>query len=129
MSAWLSFWSLGDFTFMKIHKILGVLWIAFCAFLGIMLLLAFFRIFTDPRFKPSPFLFLSIPVCIIAATASIFLFRGARWASIVVGIFAFLVFITCIWLIKPLSIWSGSLALFALVSVYVLLSPKRDTVA
>jgi uncharacterized membrane protein YobD (UPF0266 family) len=64
-----------------------------------------------------------------AAVASFFLFHGARWASIVVGVIALLIVIACIWQIRSLSIWSGLLGVFALVSVYYLFLPRHDPVA
>jgi hypothetical protein len=114
---------------MKAHKILGALWMTLFAFFGIVLLHALLRIFFDPNFRPSLVLFLSIPVCMFAAVASFFLFRGARWASVVVGIIAILIVITCIWQIRSLSIWSGLLGLFALVSVYFLFLPRHAQAA
>jgi hypothetical protein len=111
---------------MKANKILGVLWMTLFVLFGLALLHGLLRIFFDPNFRPSLVLFLSIPVCMFAAVASFFLFRGARWASVVVGIIALLIVITCLWQIKSLSFWSDLLGLFALVSVYFLFLPRHD---
>ena len=121
--------TLGDLAFMKTHQILGALWMTLCGLMGIVLLWALSRIFFVQHFRPSPVLFLAIPVCMFAAVASFFLFHGARWASIVVGVIALLIVIACIWQIRSLSIWSGLLGVFALVSVYYLFLPRHDPVA
>ena len=93
--------SLGDFTFMKTQRILGILWLALCSFTGLSLLWQLSHIFfTDlSKFRPTPDLFLAILTCLVylaGAVASFYLFRGARWARSFVGLIAVLSVIACI---------------------------------
>ena len=114
---------------MKTQRILGILWLAFCSFIivfwlwkfmnNIQPLVGYFQIFASV-------------VYLFGAVASIFLFRGARWARIAIGIIALSTAILVIWEIWNMGrwpVWDGYFGVFGLVSAVILLFPRRHAVA
>jgi len=68
----------------------------------------------------------------VGIVASIFLFRGARWARWVLGFIAIYFALGCIAGIaihKLLAVWSIAPCVFALVSLVLLFLPRREPVA
>ena len=127
---------LGDFTFMKTQHILGILWLALCSFTGLTLLWQLSHIFVSDlsKFRPTPDLYLAVLLCLAylaGAVASVFLFRGARWARRFVGLIAALSVIACIGQIiafRSLPHWAGIFGVIALGSAVVLFWPRHETV-
>jgi peptidoglycan/LPS O-acetylase OafA/YrhL len=113
---------------MKTQHILGILWFALFSFILIFWLWQFME-------KTSPesgyFRVLTSPVFLFGAIASFFLFRGAQWARIAIGIIALLIAVLVTWLfLKSGWRWpDGSLGVFALASVVLLFLPRHDPVA
>lgn len=124
---------LGDFTFMKIYKILGAGWLAFCGYFGLMLLWQLFHgILLKAR--PTPDLLIAIFACAVylyGMVASIFLFRGARWARGTVGLVAALTFIAVVaqFIALSFSWFACGVGLFALVSLVFLFLFRHESVA
>ena len=120
---------------MKTQRILGILWLALCSYTGVTILWQLSHIFGLPKFRPTPDLFLAILMCLIyliGAVASIFLFRGARWARRFVGVIAVLSVVACIGQIvafRSLPVLGGVFGVFALVSVVLLFRPRHEPVA
>ena len=116
---------------MKTHRILGILWLAFCGYFGITILWGLRPIFTVPNLTATPDLYFAVFMCLVylaGTLASIFLFRGARWARVVVGIIALVSIIACIGLFvafKSVHFWVLVVGVFALVSAILLLLPRR----
>ena len=120
---------------MKIHRILGILWLALCSFFGVSMLWQFCGFIFSDRPGISSGLFLAILLCLLylaGAVASIFLIRGAQWARRFIGLIAALSVIACIAQIvafRSLSVWGGICGIFALVSVVLLFLPRHEPVA
>jgi peptidoglycan/LPS O-acetylase OafA/YrhL len=120
-------WLLGDFTFMKIQRILGILWFAVFSYILVLWLWQFME-------KTIPysvyFRVLACPVFVFGALASIFLFRGARWARFTIGNIALFILGLMIVEISEsfLSRPDGWLGLFALASFVLLFCPRHEPV-
>jgi len=85
---------LGDFTFMKIQRTLGTLWLAsFIA--GPCYWLWEFVEKSAPAYDGIHAL-LSL-LCLFGAIASIFLFQGAKWARFSIGIIALFFAVSLLW--------------------------------
>jgi hypothetical protein len=112
---------------MKTHRILGILWFALFS----SILVFWFWEFVE---KTSPesgyFRVFTSPVFLFGAIASFFLFQGARWARIAIGIIALLIAVLVAWLVLK-SGWrwpDGSLGIFSLASVVFLFFPRHEPV-
>jgi hypothetical protein len=124
--------------FMKRDRILGVLWAVFCSYGSFNLLREMLRL--HPTDQPGLWvawatLALFCLIDLAGIVASIFLFRGARWARWFVGLFAvFIVLsdIACIVLQRSLPVWTiftiGP-CVFALASLVILFLPRHEPAA
>jgi peptidoglycan/LPS O-acetylase OafA/YrhL len=118
--------TLGDFTFMKTQRILGILWLALFTFI-----IAFWLWKFATRTNMSSdlgFHAFASPVYLFGVIASFFLIRGAQWARIAIGIIALLFAVLVFWLFWKSWSWhgvDGCLGIFALVSAVILLYPRR----
>ena len=111
---------------MKAQRILGILWFALFSSILIMWFWQFmqkpysgyFRVFTSPVF-------------LLGVVASIFLFRGARWARFTIGVIALFISVLAIVEIAGsfLSWQDGCLGFFGLVSAVLLFWPRHESVA
>ena len=108
---------------MKTQRILGTLWFAlFCS----ILILWFYQFMEKPY--SGYFRVFTSPVFVFGAVASIFLFRGARWAHITISIMALLIAglmsyeVWTTWWTWP----DACIGVFALVSVVLLFWPRHD---
>lgn len=120
---------------MKTDRVLGVLWFALCGHASVSLLLPLSHIFISPKLRPTPELGLGLllsGIFLTGAVASIFLFRGARWARRYVGWIAILTVVFHITQMMAGATFSAvglAFTLFALVSVVLLLLPRHEPVA
>jgi hypothetical protein len=122
---------------MKTQRILGILWLALCSYIGLTLLWQLSHIFVSDlsKFRPTPDLYLAILACLLylaGAVASVFLFRGAQWARRFVGLIAVLSLIACVGQIiafRSLNVLVSVVIAFALVSVVFLFWPRHEPVA
>ena len=127
---------LGDFTFMKTYRVLGILWLAFCGYSGISQILQLLHLgISHPDDILSPIFLLACLVSILllsGVVASWFLFRDALWARRFIGLIALLCVIAGIAQIfsfRTISVWGGISVAFALVSVVLLFWPRHEPVA
>ena len=126
---------LGDFTFMKTYRILGILWLALCAYYGITLLWQLGDFFLTPKHRATLDLYFEVLTCLLllaGAVASFFLFRGARWARRFVGMIAVLGVIACIGQVitfRSFPIFVGIFGAFVLASAVLLFWPRHEPVA
>ena len=128
--------TLGDFTFMRIQRIIGIVWLALFGYGGFQLLrLLFDGLFATNCKGPAllyqllAYLPLFLPI-LAGAVASVFLFlRGVAWARIVVASLAALIAIFQIVELRHVSLSGAILCIFALVSVTLLLLPRHEPVA
>ena len=116
---------------MKIHRILGILWLALCCYSVLNLLRALLEI---PPTAGAAWWVLVVDclLYLVGIVASIFLFRGARWARWFIAVLAvWEAFATTAYLVtsKSFHIWSGFCIVLAVVSVVVLFLPKHVPVA
>jgi hypothetical protein len=117
---------------MKAHRFFGILWLSICGYFGINMLWGIRHEFTH-YLNLRPIDYIGDLVCLmflVGIVASIFLFRGARWARIMVGIIALLTGVVFIALFvlafkSGVSIRVGVLGIFGLISAIVLLFPRR----
>jgi hypothetical protein len=119
---------------MKTYRILGILWLALCcyyAFNLIRVLLAFHPIAAGLWVAWSV-LAGSCLLYFVGIVASIYLFRGARWARWIIAVIAvYRVFgnITFVVTLKTLPIWTATSVVIALVSLGLLFLPRHEPVA
>jgi len=125
--------SLGHFTFMKTYRVLGILWMIFCGFTGLVLL---WPVLHPVIPFPSPVFILFSLTCVLYLAGSVagyFLFRGAQWARWFIALLAILFVVNCISKIaasESVSMWSSILfGMFWLVSLVLLLLPRHEPVA
>jgi drug/metabolite transporter superfamily protein YnfA len=120
---------------MKTHRILGILWLALCCNSVINLLRALMELHpTASGLWVAWFVFAGSCLLYVAGmVASIFLFRGARWARWLIALVAIqmVVFgpIASIVIQKSLPIWAAFSGVFALVSLVLLFLPRHEPVA
>lgn len=120
---------------MKSQRILGILWLALCSYIGFPLLWQLSHTFGLSNFRPTPDFYLAIFSCLLylaGAVASLFLFRGAQWARgfiRVVSILTVIAMIAQVIAFRSLSLWGGIIGLFALVSLVFLFLPRHEPVA
>jgi len=118
---------------MKINRILGILWLAFCCFREFNLIRAFLN--THPTIETLWFtrlFFLSF--CLLdlgGIVASIFLYLGARWARWFIALLAVLVLFGSFGNIvtqKSIPMWAVAPSVFAIVSLVLLFLSRREPV-
>ena len=119
---------------MKTHRILGILWLALCCYSVLNLLLALLEFHPNAnRFWVAwSFLGGSCLLYLVGIGASIFLFRGARWARWFIAVLAvWEAFSTTAYLVtsKSFHIWSGFCIVLGVVSLVLLFLPKHEPVA
>ncbi len=125
----------GEITLMRTDRILGGLWLVLCGYSSVLLLWPLSSLFASPRLRPTPELGLGLllaAIFISGAVASVFLFRGARWARRYVGGIAFFTVILHVvqtTVGRAISVASLTFTLLALVSGVLLFSPRREAVA
>ena len=121
--------TLGDFTFMKTQRTLGILWLAL--FILIICLWLWKLIRRDDVSGSLGFHPLAGLVYVFGVIASAFLIQGARWARIAIGIIALLVAVLVAWIFFKSGLrWpDGCIGAFALVSVVLLFWPRHEPVA
>jgi hypothetical protein len=118
---------------MKTHKILGAGWLAFCGYFGLVLLWQLLHgIALKPR--PTPDLFIAIFACAIylyGIIASIYLFRGARWARSTVGLVAALTVIAVVaqFIAMSFSWFACAVGAFSVVSLVLLFRSRHEPAA
>jgi len=116
---------------MKTHRILGILWFALCCYSVVNLL----RALVELRATAGPawsVLAVSCLLYLAGIVASIFLFRGARWARWFIAVLAvWEAFATTAYLVtsKSFHIWSGFCIVLAVVSLVLLFLPRHEPVA
>jgi len=115
----------------KIHRILGILWLALCCYSILNLLRALLEI---PPTAGAAWWVLVVDCMLYLAgiVASIFLFRGARWARWFIAVLAvWEAFGTTAYLVtsKSFHIWSGFCIVLGVVSLVLLFLPKHEPVA
>jgi hypothetical protein len=126
--------SLGDFAFMKTYRILGILWLALCCYI------CFEELWALLNFHPVRYSIaiacsvrgFFIFVYLAGIVASLFLFRGARWARwmiISIAIFTALCTFVIIAASRSLPVWTACVSAFALLSVVLLFLPRHEPVA
>jgi peptidoglycan/LPS O-acetylase OafA/YrhL len=124
--------TLGDFTFMKIQRTLGTLWLALFSY-GLCFWFWEFVRKSDPGANGGHAIL--SPIFLFGAIASIFLFRGAKWARIAIGIIALFLGVIMLWNIWQRGwMWADrwpddSLCVISLASVVLLIIPKHEPVA
>jgi len=116
---------------MKIHRILGILWLALCCYSVLNLLRALLEI---PPTAGAAWWVLVVDclLYLVGIVACIFLFRGARWARWFIAVLAvWEAFATTAYLVtsKSFHIWSGFCIVLAVVSLVLLFLPKHEPVA
>ena len=119
---------------MKTHRILGILWLALCCY-------SCFNEFRALLALHPTAAGLWVAWSVLAGfclmylagiVASIFLFRGARWARWVVALVATVVAFGCATYVvtqKTLPVWAASSGVFALISLPLLFLPRHEPVA
>ena len=117
---------------MKTQRILGISWLAYCSYFGLLLLWQILHGLVL-KARPTPDLYLAIFVCgayLCGIVASIFLFRGARWARRVVGWVAALTLIAAVaqFITLSFSWFALGVAIFALVSLGFLFMARHEPV-
>jgi hypothetical protein len=120
---------------MKTSKVLGAAWLAFCGFFGLFIFWQLlYALLIKTRPMPGLFLYLGVFICAVylcGIVASIFLFRGARWARGIVGFAATLTLAVSVGQIIawPFSWLSCGIGIFALVSLVFLVQSRHEPVA
>jgi hypothetical protein len=118
---------------MKMYRILGILWLAFCCYACFNELRALLALHpTAGQWVAWYVLAFSGLIFLAGIVASIFLFRGARWARWIVGLVAIFVALGSIAYIvryRSLPVWAASCSIFSLVSLPLLFLPRHEPVA
>ena len=109
---------------MKTHHIIATLWLLLCSFFGIHMLWGFRP--SAPKYESSAQFYVAILfgfAYLFGVVASMFLFRGARWARIFIGLVALLTMLSCVMQYisyRSLPAWGIALGVFSLISVVLL---------
>jgi hypothetical protein len=117
---------------MKTHHLIATLWLLLCSFFGIYMLWGFRP--SAPQYESTAQFYVAILFCLIylfGVVASIFLFRGARWARIFIGIVSLLSMLSCVMQYisyRSLPAWGIALGVFSFISVVLLFWPKHEPV-
>ena len=121
---------------MKTQRILGILWLALCGLLGIVLFWELsHHVISNPRVvASSPSFYFDSLLCLLYLTggfAGIFLFLGTPMAHRFVGLIAALILIATVakLIAYGATILCDGIAVFALVSLVLLFRPKHEPVA
>ena len=121
---------------MKTHRILGILWLAFCGYSAVTQILQLSHLgISHPDKISSPLFLLACLVVILylsGVVASWFLFRDASWARRFICLLAILCVIAGIAQIvvfMSISIWGGISVAFALVSLVLLFLSRHESAA
>jgi hypothetical protein len=118
---------------MKKHRILGLLWLAFCCYACFNELRAVLALHPTAGLWPAWCVLASCCLLYLAGiVASLFLFRGARWAHWFVGALAsFLVLSDIAYMVTSRSVptWTVGVGVFAIVSLALLFLPKHEPAA
>jgi hypothetical protein len=123
---------------MKTHHIIGMLWFGFCIYDGVQSLCEI-KYLVDHRIPGvtvhSPDFHLGVLLCVfhwVGVLPSVFLFRGAKWARVFVGlyaaIFAGISILACTERVGFISVW-GVFGLFGIISSVLLFWPRHEPVA
>jgi uncharacterized membrane protein len=118
---------------MKTHHIIATLWLVLCSIFGVSILWGFRP--SAPKYESTLQFYMAIlfgVAYLFGVVASIFLFRGARWARIFIGIVALLSMLSCVMQYisyRSLPAWGIALGVFSLISVVLLFWPKHEPVA
>ena len=110
------------------QRVLGILWLVI---FGSIIVVWVQRFLNKSEESELYFRLIATPCFLFGAIASFFLFRGARWARIAVGILAILTVALVLAEASTKREWpdeDGFLGLFALVSALVLLLPRRRVI-
>jgi len=131
--------SLGDFTFMKTQRILGILWLANCTYACIETLWMLLRPFTNSAAKVTTFGYYYLTALFIlylaGIVASVFMYKGVKWARWFVGMIACLSVIFGIsTIIESRSFagcdaWFWIYSMFCICSIVLFLLPRHESVA
>ena len=123
----------GDIILMKTQRILGISWLIFCGYFGLLLLWQLLHGIVL-KARPTPDLYIGIFACAVylyGIVASVFLFRGARWARRGVSRVAALTLIGVV--AQFIALWFSWFAfgvgLFALASLVLLFMARHEPVA
>jgi hypothetical protein len=122
---------------MKTYRTLGILWLLFCGYGCFNLLRELLALPSTIGLWPAWFVLAGLCLLDLAGiVASIYLFRGARWARWFVGLFAaFTVLSDIVYMVMARSLHTYTVCIiacvcvFAIVSVVLLLLPKHEPVA
>jgi len=119
---------------MKTYRILGILWLAFCCYYSFNECRALLALHpTAAGLWVAWFVLAGFFLVFMAGiVASIFLFRGARWARWFIGLIAIFVVFSSICVIvtlRLLPMWTACSCVFALVSLVLLFSTRQKPVA
>ena len=119
---------------MKTYSILGILWLALCCYSVVNLLRALVELHPTAGGLWVAWYVLAGSCLLYFAgiVASIFLFRGARWARWFIAVLAvWEAFATTAYLVtsKSFHVWSGFCIVLAVVSLVLLFLPKHEPVA
>jgi hypothetical protein len=127
-----------DFTLMKTHRILGILWAAYCCYSCFNLFRALLSHLHptagghEVAWPVLAVLAVSFLMYLAGIVASIFLFRGATWARWIIAVIAVYMLLGCVACVvtqKSLPIWAASSGVVALVSLALLFLPRHEPVA
>jgi hypothetical protein len=118
---------------MKTHRILGLLWFAFCCYACFNELRTVLALHPTAGLWPAGYVLVGCCLLYLAGiVASLFLFRGARWARWIIGLVAGFVVLSSFASVasqRALPVWAIGPGLFALVSLVVLFSSRHESVA
>ena len=118
---------------MKTYRTLGILWLLFCGYGCFNLLRELLALPSTIGLWPAWFVLAGLCLLDLAGiVASIYLFRGARWARWFIAVLAvWEAFGTTAYLVisKSFHIWSGFCIVLAVVSLVLLFMPKHEPVA
>ena len=119
---------------MKTIRILGILWLADCCYSLFNLVRAMLELHQAAGDHPDAWsgLVFSFLLNLASGVASIFLFRGARWARWYIAAFAFLEAfgaVSSIIMQKSFPVWAVSTAVFTLSSLALLFLSRHESVA
>jgi len=119
---------------MKTHRLLGILWLALCCYSVFNLIRALLALHPTAAglWVAWSVLAGSCLLYLTGIVASIFLFRGARWARWIIALIAvYMAFgsIATVVIQKSLPIWAASYGVIALVSLGLLFLPRHEPAA
>jgi len=119
---------------MKIHRILGIFWLALCCYSVFNLLRALLELHptTGGLWVAWSVLAAFCVMYLAGIVASIFLFRGARWARWFIALVALLAAFGSIGTIvtqQSFPVWAVFSGVFAIVSLVLLFLPTHEPVA